>query len=184
MTTTTFPQTIDLKPGTTASPELTRYVLLDARERRRMARRRHLLIALEVNGRATLSRLAAEVNAPITTVFEDLQAIKREYRIIPIRNGHKPTASSNGLPPGWQSIQQRRRERRERVIAALKQDGRASLAQLSRQLNIPRSTLSEDMAAIKKHVRFSIERNGTGGVGLSPAEEARGRQRTSPEVNR
>ena len=172
MTTTVFAPTTDLKPETATSPGLLRYVVLDARKRRRMARRKLLLIALEINGRATLSELAKEVNAPISTVFDDLQAIWKEYRIVLHTRSAEPPTPLGCLPEGWQHIQQRKRERQERIIAALRQDARAPLARLSRQLNIPLSTLSEEMDAVSKRVSFTIERKSDRESGHMPADEA------------
>ena len=51
------------------------------------------------------------------------------------------------------------RTKSERILAvvrALREDGRKSLAQLSRELGIPVSTLCEYMRVVRKHYAFTI----------------------------
>jgi len=144
------------QPGS-PSEALLKSVVLDTKARRRLARRAHVRIALEVNARATLRSLAEEVRAPISTVFDDLQAIKKEYRFILLRKSPGAPISLDGLPVGWQRAIQRRQQRHERIITALKHDARAPLTRLSKQLGIPASTLAEDIRAIGERVHFTIE---------------------------
>ena len=153
-----------------ASEALLHTVVLDQRERRRLARRKHLLIALEVNARAPLRALAEEVQAPISTVFDDLKALRRDHMFVLLSREPAAPASLAGLPKNWQRIQLRRRERHDRIVAALRQDARASLTRLSRQLGIPLSTLAEDMADITKRFAFSVEAKGSmSGTGATVA---------------
>ena len=86
--------------GRPAGAALLQVVVLDARERRRLARRKHLLLALEANARTTLRGLAEEVRAPISTVFDDMQAIQKQCRFILLPKSTASPISLNGLPVG------------------------------------------------------------------------------------
>jgi len=150
------------------SKALLNAVVLDQRQRRRLARREHLRIALEADARAPLRALAEEVRAPISTVHDDLKALRREHVFVLLPRGPAAPPSLAGLPEGWQRIQLRRRERHDRIVAALRQDARASLLRLSRQLGIPLSTLARDMADITKRFAFSVKAKGRIGTEDAP----------------
>jgi len=158
--------------------------LFSSEERLRLARRKHLLIALEVDCRAPLTALAKEVRAPISTVFDDLKAIRRDNDFIILPK----SASADTIPSGWLAIQRRREERQQRIIAALQDDPRAPMAHLARQLHIPLNTLANDMAAIRKRFTFTIEAKHGGGTNTlrtgtaSPQDMWRSRENGLPEA--
>jgi len=168
----TNPAALPIQAGIAGPSEaLLKIVVLDERQRRLLARRKHLALLLEANARAPLGALAEELGAAVSTVHADLHALKQQYAFVLLSRGI-PEPSLAGLPEGWQRIQLRRRERRDRVVATLRQDARATLKRLSRQLGIPASTLAEDMADITKRFTFSVKaKGGMAGTGGTLAGE-------------
>ena len=127
--------------------------ILRPNERLRLARRKHLLISLEVDCRVPLVALAQEVRAPVSTVFDDLKAIRCDHDFIILPKSD----AADTLPSGWLAIQRRRDERQQRIIAVLQNDPRAPRARLARQLRIPLSTLANDMTSIRKRFAFTVK---------------------------
>jgi hypothetical protein len=137
----------------TADP---RDMVTGPQQRRRLARIKYVLIMLEVDCRAKLVDIAQEVRAPVSSVFDDLQAIKQTHSFVLLPKNQAPI-SLDGLPNGWRRIQERKRERQERIIEVLRSDARMPLSVLSRRTGMPISTLSEQMPALRERFAFTIE---------------------------
>lgn len=129
----------------------------DLRERRRMARRKHLAILLEVDCRRSLTDLSRELRVPISTLFDDIAALRESHAFILLPKSTAGPPALDTLPAGWQRITQHRLDRQQRIVAALREDARLTATKLSRRLGIPVSTLAEDLAAVRQRFVFTIE---------------------------
>jgi hypothetical protein len=150
--------------------------ILRPNERLRLARHKHLLIALEVDCRVPLVALAREVRAPVSTVFDDLKAIRHDHDFVILPKSD----AAEALPAGWLAIMRRREKRHQLLLDALGKNARMSAAELSRTLGIPLSTIAEDLALIRKQYTFTIQQKTT--ASQSTRGEA-ATQRTAGEVH-
>ncbi len=56
-------------------------------------------------------------------------------------------------------------ERMQRVLSVLQQNARAHILDIARELNIPKSTVFDDLQRIKQEYEFTVQKKAKGNLG-------------------